>query len=108
MLLGWPGVEISGITTNLERGGERAGCVDYYLGLAGRRDIPVAAGAETSLTTGQRFTSTWADDRYWPGPVVPRPRTSGAALTLLEDSVRRGATIVAIGALTNLAQLELA
>jgi inosine-uridine nucleoside N-ribohydrolase len=106
MLLGWPDVEITGITTNLERAGQRAGCVEHYLGLAARRDIPVAAGAETSLTTDAQFTSTWGDDRYWPDPVTPRPSSAEHALDLLADSARRGATIVAIGALTNLALLE--
>ena len=46
MLLGRPDIQITGITTNLEIVGRRAGCVARYLGLAGRPDIPVAAGAE--------------------------------------------------------------
>src|SRR6186997_2186667 len=108
MLLGWPDVEITGITTNLDLAGQRAGCVEHYLDLAARRDIPVAAGAETSLTNDEQFASTWGDDRYWPEEVVPKPSPRTAALDLLEDSIRRGATIVAIGAFTNLALLQLA
>jgi len=108
MLLGWPDVEITGITTNLETAGQRAGCVEHYLDLAARPDIPVAAGAESTLTAGQQFTSTWGDDRYWPDPVTPSPWSSERALDLLALSVGRGATILAIGALTNLALLELA
>src|SRR5262245_13354808 len=46
MLLGWPDVEIVGITTNLDDGGTRAGCAQYVLSLAGRAGIPVVAGAE--------------------------------------------------------------
>ncbi len=54
----------------------------------------------------RQFTSTWGDDRYWPDPVTPKPSSAEHALDLLADSARRGATIVAIGALTNLALLE--
>jgi inosine-uridine nucleoside N-ribohydrolase len=108
MLLGWPDVEITGITTNLDRGGQRAGCVEHYLELAARRDIPVAAGASASLTNDEQFTSTWGDERYWPDAIVPEPSSPEHALDLLADSARRAATIVAIGAFTNLALLELA
>jgi inosine-uridine nucleoside N-ribohydrolase len=106
MLLGWPEVDIVGITTNLDAGGTRAGCVLHVLELAGRVDIPVAAGAEGSDTTGARFASTWDDERYWSVPVRPAPAPPQRALELLHASVERGATIVAIGALTNLARLE--
>jgi purine nucleosidase len=106
MLLGWAGVEIVGITTNLDAGGRRAGCVFHYLKLAGREEIPVAAGAGASLTTLKRFESTWGDARYWPEPVAPRPAAPGAALDLLRESIERGATVVALGAFTNLALLE--
>ena len=106
MLLGWPGVEIVGVTTNLDDGGTRAGCARYFLELAGRTDIPVVAGSETSLTTGERFASTFGDARCWPSSVVPAPAPPDAALDLLRASIDRGATIVAIGAFTNLARLE--
>jgi purine nucleosidase len=106
MLLGWPDAEIVGITTNLDDGGTRAGCVTHVLDLAGRTDIPVAAGAEGSDTTGERFASTWDDERYWPMPVCPAPSPPERALDLLQASIERGATVVAIGALTNLARLE--
>ena len=106
MLLGWPDVEIVGITTNLDAGGRRAGCVCHFLELAGRDDIPVAAGAGASLTTLQRYESTWGDSRYWPEPVTPRPAAPGAAIDLLARNLGRGATVVAIGAFTNLALLE--
>jgi purine nucleosidase len=106
MLLGWPEVDIVGITTNLDMGGRRAGCVYHYLKQAGRDDIAVAAGAGASLTTLERFESTWGDDRYWPEPVAPRPTEPGAALDLLRRSIDVGATVIAIGAFTNLALLE--
>ena len=106
MLLGWPGVEIVGITTNLEVAGRRAGCVSHILQLAGRTDIPVVAGAGSSLTTGRTFDPTWGDERYWPTGVSPKPSPPGAALDLLEGNASDGATVVAIGVQTNLALLE--
>jgi inosine-uridine nucleoside N-ribohydrolase len=75
--------------------------------LAGRDDIPVAAGAKESLTTQQRFAPTLGDTRHWPASVRPAPSPDGAALQLLSNSIDRGATILAIGGLTNLAELEL-
>jgi purine nucleosidase len=106
-LLGWPDVEIVGITTNLEVDGRRAGRVAHYLRLADRIDIPVAAGAGASLTTGARHAPTWGDTRYWPEPVEAQPAPPGAALALLLGSIERDAPVIAIGAFTNLAQLEI-
>lgn len=106
MLLGWPGVELVGITTTLDPGGRRFGFVANCLKLAGREDIPVAAGAETSLTTLRRPGAIPDDERYWPTPTPSHPSRSGAALELLSESIEKGATIVAIGPYTNLAVLE--
>jgi len=106
MLLGWPGIEIVGVTTNLDDGGTRAGCATYLLEQAGRPEIPVVAGAEFALTTGERFASTFGDTRCWPRAVAPAPAPPGRALAALQLSIDAGATIVAIGAFTNLAQLE--
>jgi inosine-uridine nucleoside N-ribohydrolase len=106
MLLVWPDVEIVGITTNLDRGGRRAGCVWWYLQLAGRSEIPVVAGAGASLTTLERYESTWGDTRYWREPVAPRPAAPGAAVDLLAQSIADGAIVIALGAFTNLALLE--
>jgi inosine-uridine nucleoside N-ribohydrolase len=106
MLLGWPDAEIVGITTNLDPGGRRAGCVWRYLQLAGRCDIPVVAGAGVSLTTLRRYESTWADTRYWREPVTPRAAVPGAAVDLLARSIADGAIVIVIGAFTNLALLE--
>jgi purine nucleosidase len=106
MLLGWPGIEVVGVTTNLDDGGTRAGCATYLLQLAGWPAIPTVAGAECSLTTGERFASTFGDPRCWPPSVAPAPAPPGGALERLQQSIDAGATIVAIGAFTNLAQLE--
>ena len=109
MLLGWPDVELVGVTTTIDPGGRRAGCVAEVLEMAGRNEIPVAAGAESSLTT---LRSGWGvsdgDERYWPRPVRPRPSPPGAALDLLARHLEQGATLVAIGPYTNLALLEIA
>jgi purine nucleosidase len=45
---------------------------------------------------------------YWPAPIRPRPAPPGAALDLLAASAEAGASIVAVGPLTNLALLEAA
>jgi purine nucleosidase len=99
-------VELVGITTSIDPAGRRAGFVARCLELAGRDDIPVAAGAEVSMTT-REFPGTIPDDeRYWHEPVAPRPSPAGDAVALLNDSVEAGATIAAVGPYTNLAQLE--
>lgn len=106
-LLGTPNVEVVGITTNLDAGGYRAGCVRYYLELAGRSDVPVVAGAGTTLTDNREYDSTAHDQRYWPQVIVPIKSAAGEALDLLVQSIDGGATVVAIGAATNLALLEM-
>jgi purine nucleosidase len=106
MLLGWPEVEITGITTVADPGGRRAAYVAHLLRLAGRDDIPLAAGAEVSATTLGRADPV-DDERHWPASVTPRPSPPGAALDLLERSLDTGATVVAIGPYTNLALLEI-
>lgn len=106
LLLGRPDVELVGITTTIDPGGTRAGCVARVLELAGRTDVPVAAGAEASLTTGERLLPD-LDVAHWPaGPPAPRPSPASAAGALLRDGVDAGATIVGIGPQTNLAQLD--
>lgn len=126
MVLKWPGVELTGVTTVAEhggrdhRGGKRAGMVRYVLGLTGRQDIPVAAGSEASLDCYRSWQGLPDEATYWPEPidlyavradprVRPRKRqTHGSAptLDLLEASIAQGAVIVAIGPFTNLAPLE--
>jgi purine nucleosidase len=109
LLLGWSGVEIVGITTNLDAGGHRAGCVAHYLRLANRSAIPLAAGAGVTLTNLQRYQSTAKDPRCWaPQSIAPLKSPPGAAVDLLWGSIEQGATIVAIGAITNLAMLAVA
>jgi len=106
MALHWPEVELLAVTTNSDDRGKRAGYTRYALGLAGRDDIPVAAGADVSGSY-YRVRPGWPDESvYWPEPVRPAPTPLERALSLLEDSIEQGAVLVAIGAFTNLALLE--
>jgi purine nucleosidase len=111
LLLATPGVELTGVTTVLEDGGRRAGYVREFVELAAATiaatEIPVAAGADQAH--GYFRESAYPlplEDRYWPRPVPPAPGPVNAALDLLAASIEAGATIVAIGPLTNLALLE--
>jgi purine nucleosidase len=105
MLLGCADVKVSGITTCIDPGGRRAGYVRHVLRLASREDVPVAAGAEVSLTTLAMPGGFPDDERRWPERVPPAPSPAGSALRLLADSVEAGATVIAIGPYTNLALL---
>lgn len=107
LLLGWPGVELVGVTTVLEEGGKRAGYARYALDLVGRRDVPVAAGAEVSLGCFRESEyGVPLEERYWPEPVSAAPGPLEAALDLLQRSIEDGAVIVPVGPVTNLALLE--
>ena len=106
MLVGWPGIELVGVTTCSDPAGLRAGLARYALRLAGREEVPVVAGTDGSLG-GYRDPPSLSDlDRYWPEGVAPDPSPPGAALNLLARSVEMGATIVGVGPWTNLALLE--
>jgi len=106
MVLNWPGAELVAITTVAEHRGKRAGYARYVLGLAGRDDIPVAAGADVSLDCYRSWQGLLDEGAYWPEPIPPAPAPLNQALTLLERSIEQGATIVAIGPYTNLALLD--
>jgi purine nucleosidase len=105
LLLGWPSVEIVGITTTIDPGGRRAGYVHHCLKLVGRDEIPVAAGAESALTPG-RLAEPYTGERYWPASIRPEPSSPTEAVALLRRSVEQDATIIGIGPYTNLALLE--
>ena len=105
-LLARPDVELTGVTTVDDPGGQRAGYVVEVLRLAGRADLPVAAGAERSLTSGQPSGRPPAGPPYWPAVVPPAPGPVDAALDLLAASVSAGAVVVGIGPATTLALLE--
>ena len=108
LLLRSPGVQLTGITTVGEVGGQRAGYVRYALALEGRAGIPVVAGADNALG---RFRDWMGlppeEERYWPEPVAPAPGPVEDALELLKQSIDQGAMVIAIGPYTNLHLLDL-
>ncbi len=104
MLLRWPDVEITGVTTVTDPGGRRAGYVRRVLDLAGFLDVPVAAGDAGEDT---RWSGDFPpEDIYWGAPVAPSPGPLDAALALLKQSIDAGARIIAVGPYTNLLRLE--
>jgi inosine-uridine nucleoside N-ribohydrolase len=106
LLLKWPGVVITGITTVAEDSGRRAGYTRYALALAGRPDIPVAAGADGSCGRYRSAIGLPREEVYWPEPIAPAPTPVTDALALLKRSIEAGARVVAIGPYTNLALLD--
>jgi purine nucleosidase len=106
MLLNWPGIELIGVTTVADHQGKRAGYTRCALALAGRDQVPVAAGADVSLNCYRSTPGLPDEDRYWPEPVRATPNPLEEALDLLEKSIREGAIIAAVGPYTNLALLE--
>ncbi len=108
MLLGWPDLEISGVTTVSDPDGRRASYVRRLLAMVGRDGIPVAVGAAVSLD-GESMGGIPDHERYWGEPPLDRatghdsPEPATAALT---RSIAAGATVAAVGPLTNLAELE--
>jgi purine nucleosidase len=109
MLLRWPGdIQLVGITTVAEAKGRRAGYVRYVLGLDGKDEIPVAAGADVSQGF-YRYPELGypAEQRYWPEPILPSPNLPGHAISLLKQSIEQGAAIIGIGPFTNLYLLDL-
>ena len=106
MVVNWPDVELLAVTTVSDDQGRRAGYARYALGLAGREDIAVAAGADVSLDCYRPRPGFPDENVYWPEPIPPAPTSLDQALSLLEGSIEQGAIIAAIGPYTNLALLE--
>ena len=106
MLINWPGIELSGVTTVAEHQGKRAGYAQYALALADRHNVPIAAGADVSLGCYRSTPGLPDEARYWPEAVSSKPNPLEQALDLLEKSIREGAIIAAVGPYTNLALLE--
>lgn len=105
-LLARDDVELTGITTVDDPGGRRAGYVAEVLRLTGQVEVPLAAGAEVSLTTGQPGGGPPPGPPYWPAEAPARPGPLDAALDLLAASVTASAVVVGIGPATTLAHLE--
>ena len=109
MLLRWSEeIDLTGVTTVAESNGRRAGYARYLLGLEGKSDIPVAAGADVSEGYYRYPELGYPDEhRYWPEAINPSPNDLEVALRLLKQSIEQDATIIAIGPFTNLYLLDL-
>src|SRR5687767_14198655 len=108
MLLRWENVELTGITTTAESGGKRAGYARYVLELEGKKDVPVAAGADVSAGFYRYPKLGYPDEeRYWPERIEALPGAAEDALRLLKHSIEQRATVIAIGPFTNLYLLDL-
>src|SRR5712691_9480909 len=86
MLLKWPGLEITGVTTVSEEQGRRAGYVHYVLSLVGRTGIPSAAGADVS---GEILRCAQDDNRAGI-PSAAGTDVSGEILRCAQDDNRAG------------------
>lgn len=109
LLLRWPGpdrIEITGITVVGDTGGQRTSMTRQALAIAGRADIPVAAGADTADGWYSYPLGLPDAARYWPAPVIPAPNPPQDAVALMKRSAELGATIIGIGPFTNLRLLE--
>lgn len=106
MILRWPGIELTGITTTSEENGKRAGYARYVLAIEGKQQIPVAAGADVAQNYYRLTPGYPPEEVYWPQPVSPSPNPVEDALLLLKQSIEQGAVVAAIGPYTNLFLLE--
>src|SRR5256714_10888386 len=106
MLLKWPDLQITGVTTVSDQQGRRAGYVQYVLSLVERTDIPCAAGADVSGGYYRYELGYPPDEENWPEPITPRPGSPDKAVSLLKRSIELGAVLVATGPYTNLMLLE--
>jgi purine nucleosidase len=106
MLLKWPDLDITGVTTVSDDRGRRAGYVRYILGLMERTDIPYAAGADVSGGYYRYELGYPPEEENWPEPIPPQSGSVDKAVALLQHSIEQGATIVGIGPYTNLMLLE--
>ena len=106
MLLKWPDLEITGVTSVSDEQGRRAGYVQYVLSLVGRTDVPCAAGADVSGGYYRYELEYPPEEENWSEPIMPRPGSPDQAVALLKRSIEQGAVIVGIGPFTNLMLLE--
>jgi purine nucleosidase len=106
MLLKWPDLEITGVTTVSDEQGRRAGYVHYVLSLMDRTDIPFAAGADVSGGYYRYELGNPPEEENWPEPIPPLPGSQDEAVSLLKQSIEQGAVVVGIGPYTNLMLLE--
>ena len=106
MLMKWPDLDITGVTTVSDDAGRRAGYVRYVLGLMERYDIPSAAGADVASGSYRYALDYPPEEANWPEPITPQPGSPDKAIALLKSSIEQEATIVGIGPCTNFMLLE--
>jgi len=106
MLLKWPDLEITGLTTVAEENGRRAGYIHHVLQLMGLTSIPLAAGADVSGGYYRHKLDYPPDEENWPEPVIQLPGPPEEALSLLKHSIEQGAVIIGIGPWTTFALLD--
>ncbi|HVA29749.1 MAG TPA: nucleoside hydrolase [Gaiellaceae bacterium] len=110
LALASPEVELRGVTTvagnqTLEKTTRNALKV---LELAGRADVPVAAGADAPLRRTLRIAANVHGESGLDGPSLPEPVTAvvdGHAADVLADLIEPGVVLVPTGPLTNVALL---
>jgi purine nucleosidase len=66
MLLKWPDLEITGVTTVSDEAGRRAGYGCYVLGLMERTDIAYAAGADVASGYYRYHLDYPPEEENWP------------------------------------------
>ncbi len=106
MLLKWPDVQLTGITTVSDDKGKRAGYTKYALHLVGREDIAVKAGADIAEGHYRPTPGIPNEKDYWPEPIVSLPNVVEEAIELLKQSIEQEAIIIGIGPFTNLFLLD--
>ncbi|MBI4130853.1 nucleoside hydrolase [Candidatus Roizmanbacteria bacterium] len=106
LLLKWPDVAITGITTVSDENGKRAGYTKYVLQLAGKESVSVKAGADVTGAYYRYKPRFPKEENFWPEKISPSPNPVDEALELLKSSIEQRATIIAIGPFTNLALLD--
>lgn len=106
MVLKWPETEIVGVTVVGDKNGKRTGYVRYVLGLVGKNNISVAAGADCLGGFYRYNLGIPPESRYWPDEITAKPGPVDDALYLLKQSIDLGAIIIGIGPLTNFFLLE--
>jgi inosine-uridine nucleoside N-ribohydrolase len=107
MLLKLPDVEIVGVTVVGDTNGKRTGYTKYFLDLAGRNDIPVVCGSDTSGGFYRYELGLPEEKNYWPEPIKSSTNPLERAIELLKKNIEAGVTIIGIGPYTNLYLLEL-
>jgi len=100
-------VDLLGITTNTDPSGARVGLIRHVLELVGREEVPTRGGAGDSISGTIVEVTLYDADRYWGRTIPARVDPPGEALDLLEASVSKGATLIAIGPFTNFGLLEI-